>query len=612
MSHAQLPPSGVTNKNNSANTSADEESQSNAAIRQHANSAATATATATAAPAAVGRSASSHALTPVQAQRRTSQHQQQQQALAQAQAQTHSAASSVVPPHPHSARHSRVHSASHAPFGEPWQPQASGAGVGQAAPSLRKASGASAAGVAAASAGAGVAAAGAASIAASSTQAQRLSGGPPTPSPPRSERTSPITVAPTAARETTQLQPQPQPQPPPAVPVLSYPQSYSFAPLTPPPQFAIVEPHLYRSGRFGEAHCPFLTGLHLRSIVYLDNPAEHAIGSHVRSWAAEQGVEIVNVGAAVFGAAAAAAGGSGGVASSSSSMSEWATSPYLTSSSSSTFLSLYSELVRGALEHVLSAAHAPCLLMCHNGVALCALVVGCLRRMQRWTYTSLLDEFTRSTIALQLREEVGRHGGGHMHKAGGPAASQSTGRGRGGPNVSLGGVGGGGGGGEIRYANCLPLSNDLQRNYRLEELMELFDLSLVKTPPLPQCVHWFRRQQADRRREKKAQRRCRQLRAAEQADQLTATASASVLAPTATALVSAAQGEAGADVEIAPIVAPGADGGTVAVAVGVASPPSPPLRSWSLDLLSTFRSNRLVSRAVRYDKKMSLVDEDED
>jgi hypothetical protein len=294
----------------------------------------------------------------------------------------------------------------------------------------------------------------------------------------------------------------------------------------------------------------------------------------------------------------------GGVVSSSSSFAAFESDmDYLASiSPSAGFLALYSELVRVTLEHVLLASNAPCMLMSHDGVDLCALVVGCLRRLQRWSYTSLLDEFTRHTTALQLREEGGR--GGHKGRTGGGGAEGRAGP-TSSPSSSSSSLH------PLHYASNGILSADLERLHRFEELLELFDPAIVRLPPdataksrrrnkgdmqqqqqqqppsQPLCVDWFRKQKAAERRERRAQQKHRLQRQLDAAiapppSAVPATTDASV--PSATSCVPSVR----------------------------AQPQELSLTCWSSDLLSTYRSNRLISQGVRFDAKASLVEEDED
>jgi protein tyrosine/serine phosphatase len=403
------------------------------------------------------------------------------------------------------------------------------------------------------------------------------SAAPPTPSPPQSERSSPATVM--GAKEQGQV-PASQALVTPVV-APAFPLNYSLPVLTAPPQFGQVEPFLYRSGRFHDLHAPFLATLHLKSIVYLSNPAEYPLNSAMKNFVQEHGVEVLNAGAIVFGSAAAH-----------ESVVEWGDSH---ASSSTAFLTLHSELARLALEHLLLASNAPCLIMCHNGVELTSLLIGCLRRMQGWTFTSVIDEFTRVCTALQLREEGGKRG--HMQTP--SSLLQSTV----GPT------------GALRYAYTSNLSNDLQRHYRFEEFMELFDLNSVRVPTSTtntphrkesaqqnavqlQCVEWYRRLKRAERREAREQRKIRRAKSSLQPPTLIAPDTAVGQQPVP-GLVALTEDQ------------------TTTVVPTVAPPPSSTsavlsLAPWATDLRATFHSSRLVSGGVRIDPKESLVDEDED
>src|SRR5207244_824542 len=83
----------------------------------------------------------------------------------------------------------------------------------------------------------------------------------------------------------------------------------------------------------------------------------------------------------------------------------------------------------------------------------------------------------------------------------------------------------------LRYASTSNISNDLQRHYRFEELMELFDLSSVRVPQASTSntftpgrrdisqsstshpnVEWYRKQKSDERRELRSQKKLQRTR----------------------------------------------------------------------------------------------------
>ncbi|KAG5178124.1 tyrosine phosphatase family-domain-containing protein, partial [Tribonema minus] len=50
------------------------------------------------------------------------------------------------------------------------------------------------------------------------------------------------------------------------------------------------------------------------------------------------------------------------------------------------------EAVKGALELLLDHKLYPILLVCSAGSHLCSRLIGCLRRLQHWSMTAILDE----------------------------------------------------------------------------------------------------------------------------------------------------------------------------------------------------------------------------
>ena len=51
------------------------------------------------------------------------------------------------------------------------------------------------------------------------------------------------------------------------------------------------------------------------------------------------------------------------------------------------------ERIKAALEAVLQREHSPVMLVCDTGVNVTGVVVACLRRLQRWVLSSVLEEF---------------------------------------------------------------------------------------------------------------------------------------------------------------------------------------------------------------------------
>eukprot|EP00729_Bicosta_minor_P002456 gene2456-7772_t len=130
----------------------------------------------------------------------------------------------------------------------------------------------------------------------------------------------------------------------------------------PPTNFGLVEEDLYRSGQPNEVNFPFLEKLKLRAVVYIspEDPSES-----FKEFVADHKIEFHHVGQEVRPSLA----GSG------SSVSE--------------------EMVLSALAVVLDRSKYPLLIACNLGRHHTGTVVGCLRKLQRWNLTSIVEEYRR-------------------------------------------------------------------------------------------------------------------------------------------------------------------------------------------------------------------------
>ncbi|KAI9179022.1 tyrosine-protein phosphatase siw14 [Blastocladiella emersonii ATCC 22665] len=129
--------------------------------------------------------------------------------------------------------------------------------------------------------------------------------------------------------------------------------------LVPPLNFAMVASGVYRSGYPNRKNFAFLRTLGLKSIVYLD-PEEYR----------PDNVEFVTAeGITVF--------------------------QYAVKGNKEPFQEIDEADVRGALERLLDPANRPILIHCNKGKHRIGCVVGCLRKLQRWSMTSIFDEYRR-------------------------------------------------------------------------------------------------------------------------------------------------------------------------------------------------------------------------
>lgn len=131
--------------------------------------------------------------------------------------------------------------------------------------------------------------------------------------------------------------------------------------LIPPPNFGYVETDLYRSAIPDEMNFSFLQTLHLKTVVYLSLDAPSQIFSEFLK---EQGIELVQI--------------SGGEA-------------------SIVCQRISAQLVLDAFHILLNPDRYPVILMCNLGRHRTGTVIGCLRRLQLWSLSSIVDEFRRYT-----------------------------------------------------------------------------------------------------------------------------------------------------------------------------------------------------------------------
>lgn len=146
--------------------------------------------------------------------------------------------------------------------------------------------------------------------------------------------------------------------------------------VVPPLNFDMVAPGLYRSGHPNERNFTFLRRLCLRSIVYLGTDDYRA---NMAEFARAEGIRVfhhrVNMNKEPFTESASA-------------------------------LTVDEGQVASALEHVLDRRNHPVLVHCNKGKYRVGCLVGCVRRMQGWSHTSILEEYARFAGERIADEEV--------------------------------------------------------------------------------------------------------------------------------------------------------------------------------------------------------------
>lgn len=129
----------------------------------------------------------------------------------------------------------------------------------------------------------------------------------------------------------------------------------------PPPNFGYVEPSLYRCAVPNELNFSFLQTLHLKTVIYLSLDAPSVV---FLEFLKEQNIELKQI-----------------------------------NGSENTILNqrVSEQLVIDALHSILNPNAYPILVMCNLGRHRTGTVIGCLRRLQKWSLSAIFDEFRRFT-----------------------------------------------------------------------------------------------------------------------------------------------------------------------------------------------------------------------
>jgi len=129
--------------------------------------------------------------------------------------------------------------------------------------------------------------------------------------------------------------------------------------VVPPLNFDVVAAGVYRSGHPNERNFDFMQRLGLRSIMYLANEDYR---ENVSGWAQASGLKIFHL-------------------------------PLETNKEP--FAEMDAGHVAQALSAVVDKRNLPMLIHCNKGKYRVGCLVGCLRRLQGWSHTSIFEEFAR-------------------------------------------------------------------------------------------------------------------------------------------------------------------------------------------------------------------------
>lgn len=135
--------------------------------------------------------------------------------------------------------------------------------------------------------------------------------------------------------------------------------------LIPPTNFGIVEEDLYRSGMPNELNFPFLEKLRLKTVIYL---ASDDISDKLVDFIDDRGIELIPL----------------------APEEEDQPAPWKPISE---------DVVLQAMELLLDSSLYPIYLMCSQGRHRTGTVIGCLRKLQRWSLCSIFEEYHRHADA---------------------------------------------------------------------------------------------------------------------------------------------------------------------------------------------------------------------
>ena len=131
----------------------------------------------------------------------------------------------------------------------------------------------------------------------------------------------------------------------------------------PPPNFGYIEPDLYRSAVPNEMNFTFLQTLHLKTVIYLSLDAPSVL---FQEFLKENNIELKQVSDTEF---------------------------------KGVLQRISEQFVIEALHSILNPKAYPILIMCNLGRHRTGTVIGCLRRLQKWSLSAIFDEFRRFTMS---------------------------------------------------------------------------------------------------------------------------------------------------------------------------------------------------------------------
>mmetsp|Transcript_17451 Transcript_17451/g.28181 ORF Transcript_17451/g.28181 Transcript_17451/m.28181 type:complete len:168 (-) Transcript_17451:1475-1978(-) len=130
--------------------------------------------------------------------------------------------------------------------------------------------------------------------------------------------------------------------------------------LIPPINYGLVESDLHRSGQPNELNFRFIETLGLKTVIYLSPDDPDMVYMHFLK---DRNIQLIHLGA------------------NDTTRSSWAP--------------MSEETVLESLRNILDNSNYPLHVVDHQGIHRTGTVLGCLRKAQRWSLTSIFDEYRR-------------------------------------------------------------------------------------------------------------------------------------------------------------------------------------------------------------------------
>ncbi|GBC09569.1 hypothetical protein RclHR1_00090003 [Rhizophagus clarus] len=139
--------------------------------------------------------------------------------------------------------------------------------------------------------------------------------------------------------------------------------------MVPPLNFAMVAPGVYRSGHPNRQNFPFLIKLGLKSIIYLSSDN---FNEELDQFVHEQQIQVFH---------------------------------YRIDGNKEPFMEIEQKEISSALVKVLDVRNHPVLIHCNKGKHRIGCLIGCLRKLQKWSMTSIFDEYRRFAGSKVLADQ---------------------------------------------------------------------------------------------------------------------------------------------------------------------------------------------------------------